>query len=75
MLRKKVGLLPVKYHKIESFYKTWFSDIPEVTFIDNDNDLYNFIKISTIPNIDLKELFLLKAKPAIEKFLKRAIRS
>jgi len=42
MMGKRVGLLPVAYHKTRAFYDTWLRDDPGVTFLTSRADLDAF---------------------------------
>ena len=69
MLGKKTVMLPVSYHKNVSFYRTWFLNTPGVQFNLNKVEIDRLMRKSAFPEIDLKSLFLDKARPAMERFL------
>lgn len=71
LMRKRTALLPVGYHKNQSFYDTWLKDDPGVGFIQNQEDLERFFQGSGIPAISPKELFFKYAAPAFNLFLNR----
>jgi len=69
MMRKKVILMPVGYHKIKSFYSTWLTTEPGAAFVEAEEQLLEAIKNLKFPTIDLAELFCRHADPALERFL------
>jgi exopolysaccharide biosynthesis predicted pyruvyltransferase EpsI len=71
MMRKKTVLLPVAYHKSRSFYHTWLSSFPGVTFVETLDRLNAHIAAIQAPNCNLRELFCRHAFPAFDRFLMR----
>ena len=69
MMRKKVILMPVGYHKIKSFYSTWLTSEPGAAFVEAEEQLLEATKNLKFPTIDLGELFCRHADPALERFL------
>jgi exopolysaccharide biosynthesis predicted pyruvyltransferase EpsI/glycosyltransferase involved in cell wall biosynthesis len=69
MLRKRVAMLPGSYLKSKSFYLTWLRDTPGVRCVENRFDLAAFLEADDVPKLDLQQLFLEHAQPALERFL------
>ena len=69
MMRKKVVLLPVGYHKIRSFYETWLKSIPGTAFVGRQEELMSVLSTLHWPGTDFKSLFLEHAEPAFDQFL------
>lgn len=69
MLGKQTGLLPVAYHKNQSFYETWLSAIEGISFIDGEEDMNEFFRSKETPNFNGKELFLSRASKSFAQFL------
>jgi 2-phospho-L-lactate guanylyltransferase (CobY/MobA/RfbA family) len=69
MMRKKVILLPVGYHKIKSFYLTWLSQDPGVAFAETQQQLLEAASNLQSPTIDFAALFCHHADPAFDRFL------
>jgi exopolysaccharide biosynthesis predicted pyruvyltransferase EpsI len=69
MMRKKVVLLPVGYHKTRSFYDTWLSSATGVTYVDTQDDLRPRMDALRMPNCDLRRLVCRFADPALDRFL------
>jgi len=72
MMRKKVVLLPVGYHKIRSFYDTWLCSRRGAAFAQTQEELAAKLPRLEAPNDDFKELFLEYADPAFSRFLSGA---
>jgi pyruvyl transferase EpsO len=69
MMRKKVVLLPVGYHKIRSFYDTWLQPRPGTAFAETQEQLMMHLAALHSPEDDLQALFLKHADPAFNRFL------
>ncbi len=69
MMRKKMVLLPVGYHKIRSFYDTWLQARPGMAFVETQEELITKLPALQSPNDDLHALFLEHADPAFNRFL------
>jgi exopolysaccharide biosynthesis predicted pyruvyltransferase EpsI len=69
MMRKKVVLLPVGYHKNRSFYETWLRSRPGFAFVETQDELTAKLAGLQPPNADLQALFLEHADPALNRFL------
>src|SRR5262249_18905595 len=69
MMRKKVVLLPVGYHKNRSFYDTWLQSRPGVAFVETQDELAAKLAALQQPGEDLQALFLEQADPAFNRFL------
>jgi exopolysaccharide biosynthesis predicted pyruvyltransferase EpsI len=69
MMRKKVILMPVGYHKIKSFYSTWLKNEPGAAFVEAQQQLLEASKNLRFPTSDLAALFCRHADPAFERFL------
>lgn len=69
LMHKRTALLPVAYHKNESFYDTWFKEDDGIGFIRNEEDLGRFLKGNAVPKISPKVLFLKYALLEFENFL------
>jgi exopolysaccharide biosynthesis predicted pyruvyltransferase EpsI len=69
MMRKKVVLLPVGYHKIRAFYDTWLSDDPGVGFADSQNELAAALAALRSPTGHAAEVFRQRADRAFDRFL------
>jgi exopolysaccharide biosynthesis predicted pyruvyltransferase EpsI len=72
MMRKKVVLLPVGYHKIRSFYDTWLCSRPGAAFAKTQAELAAALSRLQAPSDDFKDLFLEYAEPAFNRFLSGA---
>lgn len=72
MMRKKVILLPVGYHKIKSFHSTWLKSEPGAAFVETQQQLLTASKNLRFSTSDLRALFCQYADPAFERFLLRA---
>jgi exopolysaccharide biosynthesis predicted pyruvyltransferase EpsI len=71
MMRKRVALLPVSYHKNRSFYQTWFATDPGVEYVEDQTGLRRFLESETRSTTNHRELFLERAEPALRRFLDR----
>jgi|GEM_PF-2069745 len=71
LIRKRTALLPVSYHKNQSFYDTWFKDDPGIGFVQSKEDLNRFFTENELPGISPKKLFLDYAIPSFTKFLNK----
>jgi len=69
MLRKKVVLLPVGYHKIKAFYDTWLRDNASVAYVERAEDLNPTIARLQPQVADFSALFCRHADPALQRFL------
>lgn len=70
MMRRKVILLPVGYHKIAAFHATWLASTPGVGFAATAGELDHLLATLAEPGTsDLKELFTRHADPALQRFL------
>src|SRR5262249_29533510 len=69
MMRKKVILLPVGYHKTRAFWETWLAAGPGSASVDNPADLPARIGALQPPTRDLAALFRERADPALDRFL------
>jgi exopolysaccharide biosynthesis predicted pyruvyltransferase EpsI len=69
MMRKRVGFLPVGYHKIRSFYDTWFADDPGVAFVETAEQVRQFLTDDTRSQLRHREVFMEWATPALQEFL------
>jgi exopolysaccharide biosynthesis predicted pyruvyltransferase EpsI len=69
MMRKKVIFLPVAYHKIESFYKTWLHGKPGAAFVKNQEELMICVDKLKPFTVDLATLFCERADPALDRHL------
>lgn len=69
MLRKKVVLLPVGYHKTKSFFDTWLRDNASVAFVGCAEELDQAISGLRPQATDFSELFRRHADPALQRFL------
>jgi exopolysaccharide biosynthesis predicted pyruvyltransferase EpsI len=69
MMRKKVVLLPVGYHKIRSFFETWLSSNPGAAFVDTEEELAIRLAALQSPTCDFAALFCEHADAAFEDFL------
>jgi len=69
MMRKKVALLPVGYHKIRSFYDTWLQSRPGFVFVETQGELMTKLAALQPPKDDLQALFLEHADAAFNRFL------
>ena len=69
MMRKKVILMPVGYHKIKSFYSTWLKNEPGAAFVETQQQLLEVFKNLRFSTNDLAALFCHHADPALERFL------
>jgi exopolysaccharide biosynthesis predicted pyruvyltransferase EpsI len=69
MMRKKVVLLPVGYHKIGAFYDTWLSSMTGAAFVDAQEDLQPRMVALQTPTCDPRDLFCRYADPALDRFL------
>ena len=74
MMRKRVGFLPVGYHKIRSFYDTWFTDDPGVSFVETAEQVREFLTGDTRSQLRHREVFMERAAPALQAFLDSAAR-
>ena len=72
MMRKKVILLPVGYHKIKSFHATWLKDEPGAAFAETQQQLLDALSNMRSPTTDLAALFRRHADPAFDQFLLNA---
>jgi exopolysaccharide biosynthesis predicted pyruvyltransferase EpsI len=71
-MRKRTAWLPVRYHKIRSFFETWFAQVPGISFVDNTDALNTFLSDPTPPSINPVELFLSRAVPSFVRFLEKS---
>ena len=71
MMRKKVILLPVGYHKIQSFYETWLQSNSGVAFVSIQEELTATLSSLLSPKSDLQSMFIEYADPAFNEFLLR----
>ncbi len=71
MMRKRVALLPVAYHKNRSFYETWFATDPGVEYVEDEAGLRRFLESETRSTTHHRQLFLERAEPALRGFLDR----
>jgi exopolysaccharide biosynthesis predicted pyruvyltransferase EpsI len=69
MMRKKVILLPVGYHKMRSFFDTWLHSNPSVAFVDLQEDLPARLAALKSFDVDFASLFCDYADPAFDEFL------
>ena len=69
MMRKKVLLLPVGYHKIQAFYDTWLSDMPGAGFVSDRGALDAALGDLTPADHDPGALCRNHAIPAFDRFL------
>jgi exopolysaccharide biosynthesis predicted pyruvyltransferase EpsI len=69
MMRKKVVLLPVGYHKIQSFYDTWQKCMPGIAYVSSQEELSSKLSALQAPTADLHDLFCAHAEPAFNRFL------
>jgi|GEM_PF-2011402 len=69
MLRKRVAMLPGSYLKSKSFYLTWLRDTPGVRCVEDRSDLVAFLQADDVPQLDLQQLFVEHAQPALERFI------
>jgi len=69
MMRKKVILLPVGYHKIQAFYDTWLQAEPGAAFATTQEELITKLRALQPPSCDLAGLFCDYADPAFNRFL------
>ena len=69
MMRKKVVLLPVGYHKIGAFYDTWLHAEPGAAFATTQEELLTKLRALQSPSSDLAGLFCEYADPAFSRFL------
>jgi hypothetical protein len=69
MMRKKVVLLPVGYHKIRAFYDTWLHAEPGAAFATTQEELLTKLPALQSPSSDLAGLFCEYADPAFNRFL------
>lgn len=69
MLGKKVVLLPVDYHKSRSFYDTWLTDVPAVTFARSASELPEALESLAEGCPDLTELFRSIADPLFDQLV------
>ncbi len=69
MMRKKVILMPVGYHKIKSFHATWLKNEPGAAFVETQTQLLAASDALRSPTTDLAALFRRHADPAFERFL------
>jgi exopolysaccharide biosynthesis predicted pyruvyltransferase EpsI len=72
MMRKKVVLLPVGYHKIRSFYETWLLSRTGAAFAETQEQLAAKLPALQPPSSDLQALFCEYANPAFNRFLRGA---
>ena len=72
MMRKKVILLPVTYHKIRAFFDTWLRDAPGAAYAETQAELLAALPSVQSPSRDFKALFLEHADPALRRFLSKA---
>jgi exopolysaccharide biosynthesis predicted pyruvyltransferase EpsI len=72
MMRKKVVLLPVNYHKSISFYETWLADDPGIAFVRSSRELPPALARLKSPRTNLSALFCEHADPAFSRFLLEA---
>jgi exopolysaccharide biosynthesis predicted pyruvyltransferase EpsI len=72
MMRKKVILLPVGYHKIKSFYSTWLESERGAAFAETQKQMLEQSYKLQFPTTDFAMLFCRYAAPAFERFLLRA---
>lgn len=75
MMRKRVALLPVSYHKNQSFYETWFASDPGVGFVRHQGELDAFLESEARSTLDHRQEFLELAEPALSTFLDRTTAS
>ena len=75
MMRKRTAWLPVRYNKIESFYRTWFESEPGIGFVRTQEDVTRFVERDDEPTLDLAERFHEAAVPALRHFLDRSTRT
>jgi exopolysaccharide biosynthesis predicted pyruvyltransferase EpsI len=69
MMRKKVILMPVGYHKIKAFHATWLANEPGVAFAETQRQLLEQSNNLRFPTTDFAALFSRYADPAFERFL------
>ena len=69
MMRKKVVLLPVGYHKIQAFWETWLAAVPGSAYVEHQADLPARMAAIKPPTQDLAALFREWADPALDRFL------
>jgi hypothetical protein len=69
---KSTAWLPVRYHKVKSFFETWFRDVPGIRYVESQADLEAFLSDPATPSIDLRESFLSRAVPAFHRFLRKS---
>jgi exopolysaccharide biosynthesis predicted pyruvyltransferase EpsI len=72
MMRKKVVLLAVGYHKSRSFYETWLADEPGAAFAEDNQQLLQALATLRSPQADFAALFCHHADPAFDRFLLEA---
>jgi exopolysaccharide biosynthesis predicted pyruvyltransferase EpsI len=69
MMRKKVIFMPVRYHKIKSFYSTWLENEPGAAFVESREQLLEAPKNLQFATTNFAALFCRHADPAFERFL------
>jgi exopolysaccharide biosynthesis predicted pyruvyltransferase EpsI len=72
MMRKKVIMLPVAYHKSRAFYDTWLAEKPGVRFAEDGRSLPREILQLESFTTDLRQILCERANPAFDRFLLHA---
>ena len=73
MMRKKVILLPVGYHKMHAFYETWLAGIPIVAFVDDQDKLAERLARSDPSRVILRLCFApTRIRPSSDSPVRRA---